>query len=97
VGSVPDSVPWLWAYWPRRKVALEGQHEGVVTNACSKRTPSSTRRFWTLSILVSECGSWSSIRTKSMLGLVEASASRKEVLPTKQTARHKKTRTAKSA
>src|ERR671912_2382509 len=30
---------WLWVYWPRRMVALEGQHRELVTNAFSKVVP----------------------------------------------------------
>src|SRR5918998_3104486 len=32
---------WLWVYWPRKMVALEGQHKEFVANAFSKVVPSS--------------------------------------------------------
>src|SRR5215208_3483716 len=32
-------ISWLWVYWPRRMVALLGQHRELVTNALSKVVP----------------------------------------------------------
>jgi hypothetical protein len=46
-GHVFPTISWLWAYWPRKMVALEGQHKGSVTKAFSKVVPSdaSSRRL----------------------------------------------------
>jgi len=65
-------IPWLWAYFPVRNVALEGQHWGVVTTAFGKEAPAFATRVCSLSILNADAGSWSSVSTKRMFGLCAA-------------------------
>src|SRR5215203_330573 len=59
----------LWAYWPRRMVARPGQHRGEVEVMLVNSTP------WLVMLLLRAGmafwvpGNWSSVRTKTMLGL----------------------------
>jgi hypothetical protein len=59
----------LWAYWPRKVVALEGQHKERVTNAFLNVTPWSANKFCVLGMNRRSSGSISSVSMKSMLGL----------------------------
>ena len=34
------TTPWVWAYWPVKKLARDGLHSDVVTKAFSNITPS---------------------------------------------------------
>src|SRR5215208_724372 len=63
---------WLWVYWPRRMVALEGQHRALVTKAFSKVVPFSIRDL-RLGMCLRVLGfksrtARSSARIKTMLG-----------------------------
>src|SRR5215212_7266416 len=48
IGGTLTHTPWLWAYWPRRVLALEGQHRERVTHALVNFTPWLVRRFCVL-------------------------------------------------
>src|SRR5215211_1983789 len=69
-GSTLTHTWWLWVYWPRRMVALEGQQSERVTHGLVNSTPWSARRLWVLGMylrLRSRCF-MSSARMNRMLG-----------------------------
>jgi hypothetical protein len=58
----------LWAYCPRRIVALDGQHRGKVEVISVNSTPLLVMLSFRAGIMFSVPGNWSSVRTKMMLG-----------------------------
>jgi hypothetical protein len=60
--------PVLWAYWPRRIEAREGQHREVVARAFPKLAPFGTQAESSVESSKTE-RSRSSARTRTMLGL----------------------------
>src|SRR5215204_5748011 len=76
-GGALERMRVLWAYWPRRMVALPGQHKGKVEIMFSNLSPLLVMLFLRLGIAFSVPGYWSSVSTKTMLGLAAgASVSR---------------------
>src|SRR5215208_1398148 len=63
---------WLWVYWPRRMVALEGQHKALVAKALSNVVPFSINALrlgmWLSVLGFKSCMARSSVSTKTMLG-----------------------------
>ena len=43
-------IPWLWVYWPDKKLARLGQHSEVVTKLLVKVVPFPARRWVTVSM-----------------------------------------------
>src|SRR5215208_6421845 len=76
-GGALERMRVLWAYWPRRMVALPGQHKGKVEIMFANLSPLLVMLFLRLGIAFSVPGYWSSVSTKTMLGLAAgASVSR---------------------
>src|SRR5215218_2870558 len=76
-GGALERMRVLWAYWPRRMVALPGQQKGKVEIMFSNLSPLLVMLFLRLGIAFSVPGYWSSVSTKTMLGLAAgASVSR---------------------
>src|SRR5215211_625276 len=68
-GGALERMRVLWAYWPRRMVALPGQQKGKVEIMFSNLSPLLVMLFLRLGIAFSVPGYWSSVSTKTMLGL----------------------------
>src|SRR5215218_4920681 len=67
-GSTLTHTPWLWVYWPRRVVALEGQQSERVTHGLSNSTPWSTRSLCVFGMWARSRAFMSSASMNSMLG-----------------------------
>src|SRR5215203_812114 len=68
-GGALERMRVLWAYWPRRMVALPGQQKGKVEIMFANLSPLVVMLFLRLGIAFSVPGYWSSVSTKTMLGL----------------------------
>src|SRR5215216_861683 len=68
-GSTLTHTWWLWVYWPRRMVALEGQHSERVTHGLVNSTPWLTRRLCVFGMRSRSEAFMSSASMNSMLGL----------------------------
>lgn len=61
-------TPWLWVYWPRRSVALDGQHREFVTKEFSNFVPPSARIRRNCGMCFTEAASMSSVFNRMKLG-----------------------------
>ena len=75
-GARCSSTPWLWAYWPVRNVARDGQQSEKLTKLFANVTPWSPISELTLCITFIDSRVWSSVSITTMFGLPCAAADR---------------------
>ena len=63
-----ESTPWLWAYWPVRKVAREGQQSANDAKLLSKDVPWAMSSRLTFFMTRIDSTVWSSVMITTMFG-----------------------------